>query len=410
MQLHLKNVGVIKDGTIDVSGLTVIVAQGGMGKTTICKSLYATLLASQHLTTKVVNVKRSQIVNLLCEAVVQSRTEHSAEFNRQLLDRSIILAKQLINENTVVQAPSAINKIVNQHVEEFGLHNEARDWLLKQIRPIAQSSLLEAFKTFYAYQYQNAFHGQIHNIYEKDQRSSISLTHGDKTTEITFRNSKIVDLINPVEFDEVPILIDNFARLFDELSFSVDKKPISKETTVPAVSGQTDQQQLSQETRAVVDLLEKEAKGKLISTKHYGITFLSFMNSKPKLDLRNLDSRQKTFLSLAELIKQGHLKENTCLIIDTADGFLHPAQQVELAAILIRLQRILDLRLVITTHSPYVLGALESLTNKEHFQGAKFYHLTKEEICVQLTDISNNLGVAYNELTQPYQVIEDLDE
>lgn len=28
----------------------------------------------------------------------------------------------------------------------------------------------------------------------------------------------------------------------------------------------------------------------------------------------------------------------------------------------------------------------------------------------QLNDISTNLGVAYNELTQPYQVIEDLDE
>ncbi len=346
----------------------------------------------------------------MCEAVVQSRPEHSAEFNRLILDRSIILAKQLINENIVVPALSSINETVNQLAEEFDLPEEVHDWLLNQIRPIAQSSVLEAYKAFYAYQYQNAFHGQIYNIFEKDQRSGISLTLGDKITEITFKNSKIVDLINPVEFDEVPILIDNFARLFDKLSCSIDKKQISKEPTVPAVSEQTDQQELSQETRAVVDLLEKEAKGKLIYTKHYGITFLSFMNSKPKLDLRNLDSRQKTFLSLAELIKQGHLKENTCLIIDTADGFLHPAQQVELAAILIRLQRILNLRLVIATHSPYVLGALESLTNKEHFQGANFYHLAKEEVCVQLTDISTNLGIAYNELTQPYQVIEDLDE
>ena len=64
MQLHLKNVGVIKDGTIDASGLTVIVGQGGTGKTTICKSLYATLLASHHLNTKVVNDKRGRIVNL----------------------------------------------------------------------------------------------------------------------------------------------------------------------------------------------------------------------------------------------------------------------------------------------------------------------------------------------------------
>ena len=28
----------------------------------------------------------------------------------------------------------------------------------------------------------------------------------------------------------------------------------------------------------------------------------------------------------------------------------------------------------------------------------------------QLTDISTNICVAFNELTQPYQVIEDLDE
>ena len=410
MQLHLKNVGVIKDGTIDASGLTVIVGQGGTGKTTICKSLDATLLASHHLNTKIVNDKRGRIVNFMCEAVVQSRPEHSAEFNRLILDRSIILAKQLINENIVVPALSSINETVNQLAEEFGLPEEAHDWLLNQIRPIAQRSVLEAYKAFYAYQYQNAFHGQIYNIFEKDQRSGISLTLGDKITEITFKNSKIVDLINSVEFDEVPIFIDNFERLFDELSRSLDKKQNPKERTIPAVSEDTDQFELSHETLAVIDLLEKEAKGKVINTKHYGVTFLSFMNSKPKLDLRNLDSYQKTFLSLAELIKQGHLKENTCLIIDTADAVLHPTQQVELATILIRLQRILNLRLVITTHSPYVLGALESLTKKEHFERAKFYHLTKQEVCVQLTDISNNLGVAYNELTLPYQVIEDLDE
>ena len=46
----------------------------------------------------------------MCEAVVQSRPEHSAEFKRLILDRSIILAKQLINENIVVPALSSINE------------------------------------------------------------------------------------------------------------------------------------------------------------------------------------------------------------------------------------------------------------------------------------------------------------
>lgn len=41
MKLHLENIGLIQDATIEMQGITVIAGENGTGKSTVGKALYA---------------------------------------------------------------------------------------------------------------------------------------------------------------------------------------------------------------------------------------------------------------------------------------------------------------------------------------------------------------------------------
>ena len=49
MQIRLKNIGIIKDSTLTLDGLTVITGKNNSGKTTVGKTLYAMLDAVSDL-------------------------------------------------------------------------------------------------------------------------------------------------------------------------------------------------------------------------------------------------------------------------------------------------------------------------------------------------------------------------
>ena len=52
MQIRLKNIGIIKDSTLTLDGLTVITGKNNSGKTTVGKTLYAMLDAVSDLQEK----------------------------------------------------------------------------------------------------------------------------------------------------------------------------------------------------------------------------------------------------------------------------------------------------------------------------------------------------------------------
>lgn len=44
MQIRLENIGIVKDSTIALEGLTVVTGKNNSGKTTVGKTLYALLM------------------------------------------------------------------------------------------------------------------------------------------------------------------------------------------------------------------------------------------------------------------------------------------------------------------------------------------------------------------------------
>ena len=57
MQINLQNVGIVKDSTITIDGLSVITCKNNSGKTTVGKTLYSILDAVSNLQQKANNDK-----------------------------------------------------------------------------------------------------------------------------------------------------------------------------------------------------------------------------------------------------------------------------------------------------------------------------------------------------------------
>lgn len=94
-----------------------------------------------------------------------------------------------------------------------------------------------------------------------------------------------------------------------------------------------------------------------------------------KLNIRLADCATgiKSFSVLNILYERGVLDNRTLLVVDEPEVHLHPQWIFEYAKILVRLNRRLGVRLLITTHSPDMLNALKRVADVDRVPDLRFY-------------------------------------
>jgi len=90
----------------------------------------------------------------------------------------------------------------------------------------------------------------------------------------------------------------------------------------------------------------------------------------------------------------GILDSKTLLIIDEPEAHLHPQWIVEYAKILVRLVKELKVRLLITTHSPYMVRALRNVSEAELSQSKIAFYLAEQDKNYQFAYRSTGTDIA----------------
>ena len=67
---------------------------------------------------------------------------------------------------------------------------------------------------------------------------------------------------------------------------------------------------------------------------------------------------------IKQLLRNKMLSEKGILILDEPEVYLHPKWQLVFAEIIVLLQKKYDLHILLTTHSPYFLRAVEVFAGK----------------------------------------------
>lgn len=95
------------------------------------------------------------------------------------------------------------------------------------------------------------------------------------------------------------------------------------------------------------------------------------------IDLVNAATGIKSFAYLLRLLANGHLKSDTLLLIDEPEAHLHPQWIVEFANILVQLNKVLGVKIVITSHNPDMVSAIRSISEAQGVLDATRFYLAK---------------------------------
>ena len=96
------------------------------------------------------------------------------------------------------------------------------------------------------------------------------------------------------------------------------------------------------------------------------------------------------------------------MILDEPEVHLHPDWQVSLAEIIVLLQKEMGLHILINTHSPYFLRAIEVYSQKYAIAPCVKYYLScNEEDVSKIKDVTLDISKIYKVLSKPLQRIED---
>lgn len=112
----------------------------------------------------------------------------------------------------------------------------------------------------------------------------------------------------------------------------------------------------------------------------------------------------KSFAYIIRLLENGYLDRNTLLIIDEPEAHLHPQWIVEYARILILLEKELGVRILIASHNPDMISAVQSIGKKEGLENAISFYQAQSSLEHPFEFKYKNLGMEITEIFKSFNI------
>lgn len=125
------------------------------------------------------------------------------------------------------------------------------------------------------------------------------------------------------------------------------------------------------------------------------------------IKLANSSRGLKIIESFKEMIKNNCFKEGTLVIIDEPEAYIHPEWQYLFTKLLLNIARIINFKLIISTHSPYILETVTSLANRD-FKNLNFKYnfINKDKNFDSCIIEKNSLDHINEALSYPYRELD----
>ena len=160
--------------------------------------------------------------------------------------------------------------------------------------------------------------------------------------------------------------------------------------------------------RKILNAMQGACDGELAAGT-YGSYVYQSEELRDSLEMANLSTGMKNFVILKQLLQNGSIDENGIVILDEPEIHLHPEWQLKFAEIIVLLQIEFDIHILLNTHSPYFLNAIEVYTNKHGIRDKCRYYLAEEKGGrVGMEDVTSEIERIYARLARPLQDLENM--
>ena len=412
MFFEIENIGKVKSAQIEMRGVTVLAGNNSTGKSTFGKALYCIFNAFSESDKTIMGERRNNIVDIIFR------------FNRRPFMRPAQIDDLAGNILTKIDLPQELQKIIQEAIDQRVIipreTDDSASMLFNKFCDYAKVSNEQIQKEIFEYYLTGEFDGQTTHINLFEQQGTMSLFFRDRQYNLvarTYKNECIkyedkVGIVNRAFYVDTPFIMDVFNqhnfrphpngynhrhKLLECLRSSGDTNNISEKV-------------ISKENlKSVLEHINSTVPGNFEKTASGSLGFREPGLDQP-LELANISAGMKLFLIIKRLLETGEIKERDVLILDEPEIHLHPEWQVKFAMSLVLLQKAFDLTILLTTHSPYFLRAIEIFSVQQDIANrCNYYHLTNDEggYC-HAQDVTENTDGIYRILAEPFQVLDNI--
>ncbi len=432
MRLKIKNIGMISDANVSLDGLTIIAGENDTGKSTVGKILFCLIKSVSRYQEDFSESKLHKIEDILDSLYfsirrnVQITNEEDLDNLRQVfsLDYYFNITDEL-EENVFIDRLKEYIKKLDIGKESYQLYSDLIDRVATILaepedkNKYIQSALNKVFRSEFDSQIikHHCEMGKIELYEDELQLLDIRI---DEKNKISLSQKCQPLYFDDATFIETPLILNNHDLL------------LRATTGLNATKSTSRRLGISYTTLHIKDLFDK------LKEKIYGFPFLDdesnslgtkisslingeliydheendfkYIKANSKLSIKNTATGIKSFGILQILAENEFLTEKSFLILDEPEIHLHPKWQLKYAE-LISFLVTQNIPVLVASHSPYMIEALQKYTQKfEEEEKVNFYLADNNNIDKINNDNSETLATIFEKLSEPFEEFEILEE
>ena len=418
MFLSLKNVGKIETANITIDAVTIIAGENNTGKSTVGKTLFCIFNSFYKIDEQIETEKLLSIIYQINNNVHSVGLDRNESYLGEIA-KSVINKKDIyINDMTLLKQD--LRKLFVKYDSNFekSMDKYNLDRLTEQIIFVLNISNSDAILFNLQNKVQSEFKTQINNLYYPEKTSEILLKIKSNEIKIQIKNnenSKQIEISDTINLNTEIIYIDN--------PYAMDNPYVINQKSTYRTQHHHEHLRMKlneNKTTSVIDeiitlkrlekifeILNSVCPGEMVRKQGNWSFGYKENDTGVLIDVINMSTGLKTFAIIKTLLLNGSLEENGTLILDEPEIHLHPNWQLAFAEIIVLPQKEFNLHILINTHSPYFLDAIEVYSRKHGIADKCKYYLAEisDNGMSVISDVSDDTERIYEKLSKPFQVL-----
>lgn len=414
MKLSLKNIGKIETASVEINGITVIAGENNTGKSTVGRALFAVFNSFYNIQKQIGSERVQNIENLIDMMYRNVTNRYTRRFDSGEIAQKIVAQIYLYKDDTEA-VKDIIVKTILQYDENFEKHigDNSIDEYIVRIKDGLNVADLDIFKSVLEKKLDAEFAGEVNNIFT-DKTGEIVLSIKDTNIIVTIEDNAVksvvgkIDLHTQTVYIDDPFVIDEVRYTYGIDNSSLDhrgylREKLNKENNANLIDEIIASNKLDNIYRKISTVIS----GDIVKNKRSGLGYQR-KNTDKVLDVKNLSTGFKTFAILKTLLMNGTIEYNGTIILDEPEIHLHPEWQLLFAELIVLIQKEFGVHILLNTHSPYFLNAIEVYAVKYGINDrCKYYLASSQDDISTIGDVTNNIELIYSKLARPLQELEN---
>lgn len=422
MEFKIRNVGKVHNADIEVDGITVIAGYNNTGKTTLLKSVDVLLKVYNNLAANIREERTRSIKALLVKQDTVFDQHGYEDLSMHLLYDMAERVENAVEKNGGRLIPwsqfmELYVSTVREHTLGLELLREEELYSEKIPREIYERLREVDFRDDSVYKkylaeigLRREFNQQAVNLIN-GKESEIEAVKDDSRCYLRFLNNKVIEDFgenlgdSSVIYVETKNILDYInSRRTDTFSLELRRKILRERSFEKEEISFEQYQETENNLDLLKEIFDEVIHGKLISDS--GIIKYKDDSIEEMINVNNVASGMKIFLLLQRLVENGTLKEKSWILIDEPETNLHPEWHLKFAEVLILLRKKLNVNILLSSHSPYFMRALEvKMADYDMKNEGKFYLMEEKNGMYASKDVTMHTEEIYEQLYRPLELL-----